>query len=44
MQLLGSKAASLVLDKIAANNEYGVKIILDNTLIERECAKINIYN
>lgn len=43
MQLLGSKAADLVLDKIAANNEYGVKIILDNTLVERESVtKINI--
>jgi len=43
MQLLGSKAANLVLDKIAANNEYGVKIILDNTLVERESvSKISI--
>ncbi len=36
MELLGSKAAILVLDKIAANNEYGVKTVIDNTLVERE--------
>ncbi len=40
MELLGQKAADLVLDKISCNNQYGVKVILDNTLIERETVKI----
>ena len=42
MELLGQKAADLVLDKISCNNQYGVKVILDNTLIERETVKIKL--
>ena len=39
MYLLGTNAASLIKDKIDCNNEYSKRIILNNTLVERDTVK-----
>ena len=39
MHLLGTNAASLIKDKIDCNNEYSKRIILNNTLVERDTVK-----
>lgn len=39
MHLIGTNAASLVIDKIKCKNEYSKKIILNNTLVERDTVR-----